>query len=259
MKIFKQAAIRVLGESGEPLHVKEITKRALKAGYLVTEGKTPEATMNALLIVDVNKNGKDSLFEKVGPSTFGLRNFSVPLEKLQDKEEKKEKAKRVWAVSKNVSTKQKGDIAESRIAELLVLYGSESLSCYKPISDDDGIDIITKKKKSISSLGIQVKSRYSDGVPIIFTATVKASALLDTNHMAVVFCLFNTEEGDLADYLWFVPANAFIKKANKLQGGILYGFVAGVNKKEGNKWDEYMIEKKDLANKVIDYLNILEK
>lgn len=256
MKIFKQAAVRVLQEAKTSLHVKEITKRAIKAGYLITDGKTPEATMNALLIVDVNKNGKKSIFEKVAPSTFGLRHtytlktkvskFKIDVNDIEPK--------RTWSISKNISTKQKGDIAESRIAELLILYGSESLSCYKPVSDDDGIDIIAKQKKSIKSINLQVKSRYSDGLPSIFTATVKASTLVNHRKMAIIFCLFDTQDGDLANYLWFVPADEFILKANKLKGGSILGFVAGPNKKESNKWDKYMIEKKDLANKIIEII-----
>lgn len=257
MKIFKSAAIKVLEEAKSPLHVKEITKRAISKGYLVSEGKTPEATMNALLIVDTNKNGNKSIFEKIGPSIFKLR-YTYVLNAGTGKFNLKGedvKIKRKWSVSNNISSKQKGDIAESRIAELLVLYGSESLSCYKPISDDDGIDIIAKKKKSIDSIYLQVKSRYGENSPVSFTATVKTSALMDHKHMAIVFCFFNTEEGDLSDYLWFVPAKDFILKANKLQKGKMLGFVAGMNKKEGNKWDQYLIEKKDLANEVIRYLS----
>jgi hypothetical protein len=36
-------------------------------------------------------------------------------------------------------------IAEARIAELIMLYGDTTLSCYKPIFDE-GIDLIVKKK-----------------------------------------------------------------------------------------------------------------
>jgi hypothetical protein len=256
MKIFKQSAVRVLQEAKGPLHIREITKRAIKAGYLVTDGKTPEATMNALLVVDVNKNGEKSIFEKVAPATFKLKHtYTLKAETGKIKVDTNDaKAKRTWSISKNISTKQKGDIAESRIAELLILYGSESLSCYKPISDDDGIDIIAKKKKSIKSINLQVKSRYNDGLPSVFTATVKTSTLVDHKNMAIIFCLFDTQDGDIADYLWFIPADEFILKANKLQGGSLLGFVAGPNKREGNKWDDYMIEKKDLANKILEII-----
>jgi hypothetical protein len=42
-----------------------------------------------------------------------------------------------------------------------------------------------------------------------------------------------------------------IKHANKLDGGKLLGFVAGRKKKESNKWDNYLIDKRDLANQII--------
>jgi len=39
--------------------------------------------------------------------------------------------------------------------------------------------------------------------------------------------------------------------ANQLQGGKVLGFVAGRKKKESNKWDQYLIDKRDLANRII--------
>ena len=41
-----------------------------------------------------------------------------------------------------------------------------------------------------------------------------------------------------------------MKMANKLDGGRLLGFVVG-RKKESNKWDNYLIDKRDLANQII--------
>jgi hypothetical protein len=72
MDSFKDIAYQILKEAGEPLHSKEITKIALKRGWLKTAGKTPEATMNAALVVDVNKYKKKSRFIKVGPSRFTI-------------------------------------------------------------------------------------------------------------------------------------------------------------------------------------------
>ena len=245
MDSFKDIAYQILKEAGEPLHSKEITKIALKRGWLKTAGKTPEATMNAQLIVDINSKKDKSRFIKVGPSTFGLNpNFKSVFE-TKTKEEK------IYKISKDISTKQKGDIAEARIAELITLYGDKTLSCYKPISDDEGIDLIVKEKGSLKIMYLQIKSRFGDNPDAIFTATTKSSNVIDNYSMAVVFCFFDIEEGDLWDYLWFVPAPDFIKKANKLNGGRLFGFVAGRKKKESNKWDQYLIDKRNLANMII--------
>lgn len=45
MNSFKDIAYQILKETGKPLHSKEITKIALGKGWLITAGKTPEATM----------------------------------------------------------------------------------------------------------------------------------------------------------------------------------------------------------------------
>ncbi len=165
--------------------------------------------------------------------------------KIEKKIEKK------YRVSKDVSTKQKGDIAEARIAELITLYGDTTLFCYKPLSDDEGIDLIVKEKGSLKTMYIQIKSRFGDNPDDIFTATTKAATIADNYSMSIVFCFFNTEEGDLWDYLWFVPAPDFVKMANKLDSGRLLGFVAGRKKKESNKRDQYLIDKRDLSNAII--------
>lgn len=247
MNSFKDIAYQILEEAGKPLHSKEITKIALERDWLKTAGKTPEATMNAQLVIDINNKKGKSRFIKTAPSTFGLN----PGYKIVAETRVEKKIEKIYKVSKDVSTKQKGDIAEARIAELITLYGDTTLSCYKPLSDDEGIDLIVKEKGSLKTMYIQIKSRFGDNPDGIFTATTKAATVADNYSMAVVFCFFDTEEGDLWDYLWFVPAPDFIKMANKLDGGRLFGFVAGRKKKESNKWDQYLIDKRDLANAII--------
>jgi restriction system protein len=66
------AAVQVLEQVGKPLHYGEITKQILKSGLWSTTGKTPEATVNAQLAVDIKKNGKASRFARYGRGVFGL-------------------------------------------------------------------------------------------------------------------------------------------------------------------------------------------
>lgn len=245
---FKGVAYEILRESGKPLHVSEITRIALQNGWLKTAGKTPEATMGAELITDVNKNGVKSLFQKTGPSTFFLNGeVKVDKEVLTEEHEKKE-----YKVSSALMSVQKGNIAEARVSELVLLYGN-NLSCYRPISDDEGIDLIVKEKGSLKSVHIQIKSNFSDDFSRPFVATVKERSVIDNYSMAFVFCLFDTAKGDVHDYIWFVPAPDFVRLAHRDKNGRL-GFVSGKQKKDSNKWDAFMIDKRDLASRVIDQL-----
>lgn len=67
-----EAALKVLQDAGTPLHYLEITKRVLAAKLWKTNGKTPEATINARLAVDVKKNGKASVFRRAGRGVFAV-------------------------------------------------------------------------------------------------------------------------------------------------------------------------------------------
>ena len=248
MNSFKELAIQILKEAGKPMHSKDITKIALDKGWLKTAGKTPESTMNAQLVVDTNSKKEKSRFIKTAPSTFGLNP-----EYKETAKSKPQKEDKTYNISKDVSTKQKGDIAEARIAELIILYGDTTLSCYKPISDDEGIDLIVKEKGSLKTMYIQIKSRFGNNPDEIFTATAKASGVNDHYSTATIFCYFDTEDGDLWDYLWFVPGPDFVKLANKINnaGKPMFGFVAGRKRNEANKWDSFLIDKRDLANVII--------
>jgi restriction system protein len=67
---FADAAAMILTEAGAPLHVAEITARALKSKLVQTAGKTPAATMEAILAVKAKEPG--SLFVRTAPRTYGL-------------------------------------------------------------------------------------------------------------------------------------------------------------------------------------------
>ena len=67
-----EAALRVLQDDGKPLHYREITKRILVGQLWQCSGKTPEATINAQLAVNIKKNGKASPFRRAGRGIFAL-------------------------------------------------------------------------------------------------------------------------------------------------------------------------------------------
>ena len=72
MNKFKSAAIKILFESNGPLHYREITKRAIEQGILVTKGKTPEASMNAQIVTEINAKGDKAAFILTEPAIFKL-------------------------------------------------------------------------------------------------------------------------------------------------------------------------------------------
>ena len=54
---FADAAAKVLELSGCPLHYRDITDQALAQNLIQTDGKTPEASLNAVISVDIKQKG----------------------------------------------------------------------------------------------------------------------------------------------------------------------------------------------------------
>ena len=65
----KQVTIDLLREAGEPLHAKEIAKRVIESGRTRLKGKTPEATISAMLAVGSKLGGP---FKRVDKGTYTL-------------------------------------------------------------------------------------------------------------------------------------------------------------------------------------------
>ena len=69
----RDAAAHVLKQAGTPLPFGEIADRVLASRLWTTTGKTPAKTIEARLCMDIRTKGNESLFVRVAPRVFGLR------------------------------------------------------------------------------------------------------------------------------------------------------------------------------------------
>jgi len=77
---FADAAYKLLLESGEPRHYHWLAEEAIRRQWIATSGKTPEATMYAVIHTEINNEipGKrPSRFVKTGRGMFGLAEWQV--------------------------------------------------------------------------------------------------------------------------------------------------------------------------------------
>ncbi len=244
---FKEAAIKILSEAKAPLHYKEITERAIKQGLIKTQGSTPWATMNSVISTSIKKEGENSRFLRTKPGYYKYipKHYQITIaEKIKLMADIETKVKKL-------TTKQKGDIAEARVAELITLYSDENLACYKPISDDEGIDIIVKRKNASDVCYIQVKASYGKRG---FIASVKDNKLLNDKRMILVFVYYDLAEGDLFDQIFCIPAPDF-KRLTKLTRRGRRTFTVGLTNPDRSKYAEFMIEKRELGNKIIEIMD----
>ncbi|MGE4403015.1 MAG: HTH domain-containing protein [Desulfobulbus sp.] len=138
---FTDCAQKVLEEFGckKPVHYREITEKALQKGWLVTGGKTPEATMYAQVITEIKrqqKRGERPRFVQHGRGYVGLsqwmgRGLAFQIEQ-HNHQVRKVLCERLLAM-------KPGEF-EELISQLLAEMGFEMVEVTK-LNGDGGIDV----------------------------------------------------------------------------------------------------------------------
>ena len=149
MNKFRNAAIRILEESKEPLHYKEITKRAMEKGILKTEGKTPDASMNAQIVTEINSKGEKSAFIRTAPATFDLNPDRQP--------EEPENKIVVGKKGDKIGSGFIGKAGEHYVTSELLLRGFNA----SIMSVDVGMDVIATKRNRLFSLQVKTANLSS--------------------------------------------------------------------------------------------------
>ena len=239
MNTFKQAAIEILKKSNKPLRYVEITKLALESGILETEGATPEATMNAQIIVDINNKKEGSDFIKTAPGTYALN---------PNKKEIKE-TKKIIEVEKAEEEKIKveggytGKAGEHLVCSELLFRGFNA----SIMSVDVGMDIIATKENKLFS--IQVKTANISALNVYNFDVRKVSfERHDSGNIYYVFVLRGQKE---SNYL-ILPYHEMEKKVH--EGSILY-VENGKKYRVVIKFREGNIYLGNMQNEVNYYLN----
>ena len=71
-KTLREAAVELLRENG-PQHYQPLADEILRRGLATSASKTPGASLNAVIAVDIKRKGNKSEFVRVRPGVFGLR------------------------------------------------------------------------------------------------------------------------------------------------------------------------------------------
>ena len=138
---FTDCAQKVLEKFGDknPMHYKKITEQALQEGWLVTSGKTPEATMYTQVITEIKrqqKRGDRPRFVQHGRGYVGLSQWVGRGLALQIEQHNQQVRK---ALRDRLLTMTPGEF-EKLISRLLTEMGVEMVEVTK-LSGDGGIDV----------------------------------------------------------------------------------------------------------------------
>ncbi|MGE4157697.1 MAG: HTH domain-containing protein [Planctomycetota bacterium] len=138
---FLKAAEKVLEQFGnkKPMHFRDITAKALKLGWLDTQGKTPDATMAAQLYTAskrAQRQGEGPLFVQHARGMFGLSKWMGQGLVLEIDQQNQRARKALLARLLALSWGQ----FEVLIGRLLAEMGFDDIEVYRK-SGDGGIDV----------------------------------------------------------------------------------------------------------------------
>lgn len=163
-------------------------------------------------------------------------------------------------IDSKLSTKQKGDVIENRVSEIITLSSQGSLTCFSPNTDDDGIDLIVNYKGRFTPIFLQVKGRFGL-TGKCFVQNVNISTFRPDDRFFILFVYFNYSKLEV-DALWLVPSSLIKSNSIYLKQGdnhkASYRFNASLNEKDV-KWSEFRINKADLGQILKDKINMLYK
>ncbi len=186
MNKYRNSAIQVLKQAKKPLHYKEITEIALEKGLLETDGKTPEASMNAQIIMDIKNKGKASDFIKTDTATFA---FNPNKKTLTDtKAIEKDEIEEEKIVVESGFT---GKAGEHLVCSHLLFLGFNA----SIMSVDVGLDIVATKKGKM--FGIQVKtSNLNSFKTYVFDIRKASFERHDSGNIYYIFVLHGDSENN---------------------------------------------------------------
>lgn len=138
---FTDGAEKILERFGnqKSMHYRTITEKALEQGFITTTGRTPESTMYAQILTEIQRKtrrGERPRFVKHGKGLVGLTKWMGEGLAFQIEQHNKKVHKKL---QENISKMDSADF-EALIGRLLISIGFESVSV-TPYAKDGGIDV----------------------------------------------------------------------------------------------------------------------
>jgi restriction system protein len=192
---FTDAAAEVLERNGSHhgLHYREITKRALESGLIVTEGKTPEATMSAQIYTEIerqNRRGERPRFVKLGRGTIGLSRWMGSGLAFQIEQHNRSVHQKLLDQVRSMDPIE----FESLVSRVLTAIGFDNVSITNA-SGDSGIDVrgvLVVGEVIRTRMAVQVK-RWRNNVQAPIVQQVRGS--LGTHEQGLIITTSNFSSG----------------------------------------------------------------
>lgn len=157
----------------------------------------------------------------------------------------------------NIPSGAKGNIVEDRIKEVILLLGQGMLNVYKPVIDNEGIDLVILKNGQFHPIFLQIKSRFNAHDSKNLTLTISKNFKSHHSYY-LVGVSFNPKTLTIDEPILVVPSKNIQERATKLKDG-KYRIVASLKKGSKDQWQQYMVTKEKLISILFEKFAIMEE
>lgn len=153
-----------------------------------------------------------------------------------------------------LSSQAKGNIAEDRVKEIILLNSQGLLNVYRPVIDTRGIDLIVLKEGLFHSIYLQVKSRFqvkSNGQLIL---TISKNTFKPHHAYYLVGISYEPDTAEIGDDILFIPSKKVIEMASTVQnnGKEYYRIQVTYSKAKRSKYKKYFMSKQDFVESLLE-------
>lgn len=153
-----------------------------------------------------------------------------------------------------LSSQTKGNIAEDRVKEIILLNSQGLLNVYRPVIDTRGIDMIVLKEGVFLPIYIQVKSRFQVKKKDQLILTIAKNTFKQHHANYLVGISYEPNTAEIGEDILFMPSKKVIEMASTVQnnGKEYYRIQVTYSKAKSSKYKKYFMSKQDFVESLLE-------
>ena len=191
----------------------------------------------------------DIVSVEVSPTLINISITTTPV--IEDQEETEDNA--LVDIS-GLSSQAKGNIAEDRVKEIILLNSQGLLNVYRPVIDTHGIDLIVLKEGVFIPIYLQVKSRFQVKKNDQLILSIGKNTFRQHHAFYLVGIAYDPDKAEIGEHILFIPSSKVIELSTtvKANGKEYYRINVTYSKALQSKYKKYFVTKEKFVESLLD-------
>lgn len=153
-----------------------------------------------------------------------------------------------------LSSQAKGNIAEDRVKEIILLNSGGLLNVYRPVIDTRGIDLIVLKEGVFLPIYLQVKSRFQVKKNDQLILSIGKNTFRQHHAFYLVGISYDPDKAEIGEYILFMPSGKVIELSTAVKTGEkeFYRIQVTYSKAMESKYKKYFITKQRFVETLLE-------